>query len=114
MQCILTKWLPGTYTKPIRIKAFCSSGFSVTIDAYSTEYASHTEEAHRIAAEKLRDKMKWKGELIAGQTKDGYCFVFNEKIRNVISELINNPARGRVGSNDAGIITDEQLNSFIK
>lgn len=76
MQAILTKWLAGTNTKPNRLKAYCGSGYSVTLGANSTQWASHDVRAHKHVAELLKDKMKWEGELLGGQTKEGYAFVF--------------------------------------
>ena len=75
MQAIKTKWIAGTNTKPNRIKAYCVSG-SFTIGADSTQFSSHDERAHLVAAKGLQDKLKWKGELLGGDTKEGFCFVF--------------------------------------
>ena len=76
MQAIETKYLPATNTKGNRIKATTASGKSHTIP-YPGEY--DTEKAHRIAANLLKEKMDWTGELIGGATKAGYAWVFKPK-----------------------------------
>jgi hypothetical protein len=75
VQAILTKRIPGTYTKPNRIKAYCQVD-SVTLGTDSMPWASHDERAHKHVAELLRDKLKWEGDLLGGSTKEGFAFVF--------------------------------------
>lgn len=73
MKAIITKYFGPTNTRGSRIKATDGDRCSITIP-YPHELDS--EEAHRKAAEALRDKMKWKGELIAGWIKNDCVFVF--------------------------------------
>jgi len=73
MKAILTKYFGPGNSKGTRIKAWELDGHCVF---YSYNYALSSEANHRSAAEKLRDKMGWSGELVAGGTKDGYAFVF--------------------------------------
>jgi len=73
MKTILTKYLGPTNNRGSRIKAHDSDHNQVTLP-YRFELDS--EQMHRRAAEALRDKMGWTGELIAGGTRDGYVFVF--------------------------------------
>ncbi len=73
MKAISTKYLPATNTKGSRIKAYDCDNNSVTLPM---DYRYSGEILHRKAAEALRDKMNWAGELIGGGTKDGYVFVF--------------------------------------
>ena len=73
MKAIITKYLGATNTKGSRIKASDGGRNSVTIP-YPHELDS--EDAHRKAAEALRDKMGWKGKLIAGWVKNDCVFVF--------------------------------------
>jgi len=77
MQAILTKFMPQTNTKPGRIKAYCEAGSVVIGYPYEPD---GQEASHRKAAEALRDKMEWSGELVAGALPDssGYAFVFIE------------------------------------
>ncbi len=73
MKAISTKYIGPTNTRGSRIKAFDCDNNAVTIP-YPYELSG--EDVHRKAAEALRDKMGWTGELIGGGTKDGYVFVF--------------------------------------
>jgi hypothetical protein len=81
---ILTKFLGPTNTKPARVKAYTANGQNLVIGYHSAE----TSNPHREAAESLRDKMGWKGDLIEGGTADGCAFVFappSETKRKLIS-----------------------------
>ena len=78
MIAICTKYIGPTESKPSRVKAYAPDGQSVTLSWHSID-KDNTEDVHRVAAETLRDKMQWKGELIAGSTKEGYVFVFTPK-----------------------------------
>jgi hypothetical protein len=40
-----------------------------------------SEQAHRRAAEMLRDRLGWTGELYAGGLADGYAFTFGPEAR---------------------------------
>lgn len=73
MQSITTKFLPATNTKGARIKATATNGKSITIP-YG--HCQRSEQEHRDAAKALRDKLEWKGVMIGGAIKGGYCFVF--------------------------------------
>lgn len=73
MKAIETRYHGPTDHRGARIIASDSDGNRVTI-GYPHELSG--EAVHRKAAEALRDKMGWTGELIAGGTKHGYCFVF--------------------------------------
>jgi len=69
-QAIVTKFLSPTNTKGTRIKATCAAG-SLTLN---WEYEESSEENHRLAAQKLRDRLGWSGSLISGCLPDGnYC-----------------------------------------
>lgn len=75
MKAIGTKYLPATDYKGSRIKATDFDGNTLTI-SYPGELFG--EDVHRKAAEGLRDKMGWAGDLVAGATDKGYVFVFVE------------------------------------
>lgn len=73
MKAIVTKYHGPTDTRGARITADDGDGNRITI---SYPYELSGEDVHRKAAEALRDKMGWTGNLIGGATKDGYAFVF--------------------------------------
>lgn len=73
MKAIETRYLGPTNTRGSRITATEPDGKRLTI-SYPHELSG--EAVHRKAAEALRDKLGWKGELVGGATKHGYCFVF--------------------------------------
>lgn len=73
MKTIQTKYFGPTSYRGSRIKAFDCDNNSITI---SYPYELSGEDVHRKAAETLRDKMGWKGELLGGSLRDGYVFVF--------------------------------------
>lgn len=73
MKAIQTKYLPATGRRGSRIKAFDADGNSITLPL---DHGLNQDARHRQAAEALRDKMGWKGELIQGGLKDGEVFVF--------------------------------------
>lgn len=73
MKAISTKYRGPTDTRGGRIIASDSDNNRVTIP-YPHELNS--DDAHRKAAEALREKMGWTGELIEGGTKGGSVFVF--------------------------------------
>lgn len=76
MKAIETRYFGPTDRRGARIKATDGDGNNVTI---SYPYELSGEAVHRQAAEALRDKMQWKGELVGGSTKRGYCFVFVDR-----------------------------------
>lgn len=73
MKAIETKYLSATDHKGSRIKAYDCDRNSITIP-YPHELSG--EAVHQKAAEALRDKMGWKGQLVGGSTRKGYVFVF--------------------------------------
>jgi len=73
MKAITTKYHGPTNTRGSRITASDLDGNRITI-SYPHELSG--EAVYRAAAEALREKMGWKGELIGGAVKDGYVFVF--------------------------------------
>ncbi len=74
MQAIETRYICPTNTRGARIKATAAAG-SVTI-SYPHELSGQA--VHRKAAEALRDKFGWNGELLGGQLADGdYVFVLD-------------------------------------
>jgi hypothetical protein len=76
MIAIETRLLPSTNYKPSRLVATTANGQRLVMSAHHDTLTESDERNHRRAAEALRDKMGWKGELIAGGTKAGYAFVF--------------------------------------
>lgn len=72
-KAISTRYRGATNTRGSVIIASDSDNNRVSIP-YPHELNS--DDAHRKAAESLRDKMGWKGELIEGGTKTGRVFVF--------------------------------------
>ena len=76
-QAIVTKYLSPTDVRGARIKAFCDGG-SITI---GYDHSLSSEDAHRKAAEALRERMKWTGELIQAGLPKGYVFVFTPVAR---------------------------------
>ena len=73
MKAIETHYLGATNFKPSRVVASDGDGNRIIMSWPSRDT---TEAAHRVAAEALRDKMGWAGELVGGATKRGYTFVF--------------------------------------
>ena len=54
-QAIITKWIGPTNTRGSKIKARCAGG-SVTLHY---DDALNLDENHRVAAQRLREKMQW-------------------------------------------------------
>lgn len=98
MKAIMTRALGPTAHRPARITAFDMDGNRVTIKRQEAHEVRFTltspvlptarglaediwEIPHRLAAEALRAKMKWRGarSLVAGGIKGGYVFVFTER-----------------------------------
>lgn len=82
MQAILTKYHGPTNTKPARITAYCAGG-KVRV---SYEHELTTDDAHRRAAMRLIEKMKWeylfeRHQLAQGglPNGNGEAFVWVEK-----------------------------------
>jgi hypothetical protein len=78
MKAIETRYVGPTNFRGSRVIASDGDGNKTTIP-YPYELSG--EAVHRKAAEALRDKMEWKGDLISGWTKRGYVFVFAEDKR---------------------------------
>lgn len=78
MQTITTKYVSPTATSGAKIRATSTGGDKVTVPYnYNDEKLGHVE-----AAQKLKDKLGWKGEMVGGNIKDGYVFVFvNDDLR---------------------------------
>jgi hypothetical protein len=72
---IAVEYLPPTNTKGSRLKAFDNNGNSITI-GYPFEYSGI--QAARVAAEKLMNKMNWKGTLVEGSLEEVYVFIIIE------------------------------------
>lgn len=75
MVAIRTRYVGATSTKPARIKADAGMGRKVMV-SYHIGEAEETCDAHARAARALCAKFDWTGDMIAGGTEDGYCFVF--------------------------------------
>ena len=73
MKAIETHYLEPTNVRGSRIIAEDCDGNRVTI-GYPHELSG--EAVHAKAAEALKVKMGWDGQLIGGATRRGYCFVF--------------------------------------
>lgn len=73
MVAIEVKYLGPTNNKGSRYKAYTGNGQALTVNA---NYALNPEENAEMAAIKLRNKMKWNGNLVGGSTKSGWVFVF--------------------------------------
>lgn len=73
MKAIITKYLPATNTRGARIKAKDGDNNNITL---SRSYDLDIDDDFRRAAEALRDKMNWKGDLIQGSFKTYDVFVF--------------------------------------
>jgi hypothetical protein len=74
MQAIETRFIGPTDYRGARIKATAGGGATLTI-AYDYE-----GNEHRKAAEALRDKLGWTGELIEGSTTRGNVYVFAPEV----------------------------------
>lgn len=73
-QAIIVTYHGPTYARGSRLFARCDAG-RLSIP-YPSE-ANAGEDAHRIAAEALRDRLGWRGHLIGGGLPDGrWVFVF--------------------------------------
>ena len=73
MKAITTKYLGPTNFRGSRIKAFDLDNNSVTLFYH---HAWDSQENHRRAAETLKAKMGWSGNLVCGCIKNGMVWVF--------------------------------------
>lgn len=93
-KAIETVYHGHTETKPARVVATDSDNNRIIItDDHHSHVGLDSEQGHRRAAEALRDKMGWTGELIGGGTKRGYVWVFlpDERImfeQSAITQLV--------------------------
>lgn len=80
-QAIVTRYLPGTATKPSRIKAHCRAGQLIV--SYDDSYDNG--ENHRLAASKLIAQLGWDdaryfGEWVGGVLPNqDYAWTLREK-----------------------------------
>ena len=73
MQTIQTKTIAATDTKGQRAKAISASGESVTMPfRYDYTYRQNA----LLAATALCHKLGWTGELVEGNTKEGFVYVW--------------------------------------
>ena len=75
MQTIMTKYLGPTDTKGPRVKAMTSSGHRGSTYTVGWDHSLDVEGNHADAAQKLLDKLGWRGEWRMGSTDRGYVFV---------------------------------------
>jgi hypothetical protein len=73
MQAITTKYHGPTNTRGARISATSASGIRATI-GYPHELDG--EAVHRAAVVELCRRLDWHGELVPGETKTGYVYVW--------------------------------------
>lgn len=78
MKAITTRFYGATPTKPARIVARAEGVKPLTMGDGLDGGRFPFVEAHRAAAEALRDRMGWKGALVEGTLPDSTtrCFVF--------------------------------------
>lgn len=82
MKAIQTRYLPCTNTRGSRIKAWAEGGHSVTIP-YPQELSG--EDVHRLAADKLCDKLGWSKDLVGGGLPNGdYAFCFRQGFARLV------------------------------
>jgi hypothetical protein len=84
MKAILTKVLPSTNTKPYRIKALIHGekhrdNIIVTQGQLENAGVETTtgEDAHRYAAQKLAEKIEWKGVFASAYLAGNYVHLFD-------------------------------------
>ncbi len=75
MTAIDVRYVGPTDTKPARLIAESGNGHRLIVSRHRWNDLDG-EALFRKAAEALRDRMGWTGELVGGGTKRGYCFVF--------------------------------------
>lgn len=73
MQAIECKYVGPTDHRGSRIQARAGDHRLTVPYPYDVD---DSEAQYRVAAEALRDKLGWTGELIGGGTRTGYVFVF--------------------------------------
>ena len=70
MQMIKISFLPCTNTKPARVKASISSGLSETVSLYAED------EPVKLAVERLKERLGWKGKMVRGTFGENDYFTF--------------------------------------
>lgn len=75
MKAIRTRYIAATNVKPSRIRATDGDSNTVTI-TYNTDL--DTDDAHKLAATTLCEKMKWSTDLIGGGFKNDSYWVFRD------------------------------------
>ena len=75
MQTIMTKYLGPTDTKAPRVKAMTSSGHRGSTYTVEWDDSIDVEGNHADAAQKLLDRLGWRGEWRMGAMDRGYVFV---------------------------------------
>ncbi len=75
MQTIMTKYLGPTDIKAPRVKAMTSSGHRGSTYTVEWDDSLNIEGNHADAAQKLLDKLGWRGEWRMGAMDRGYVFV---------------------------------------
>jgi hypothetical protein len=84
MIAIQTKYLPATYTRGSRIKAYTCDGHAVTVPY---DYALSSDKLHFEAVRALVEKYKLDWDLSNmryGAVVNGYVFCFDAAIRNIV------------------------------
>ena len=83
MQTITTYFLGPTDYRPSRVVAKSAAGHKITL---SWEHALNPEKNHGAAALALMAKLKWTGELVAGDNEDGsMSWVFLNDVASRVS-----------------------------
>ena len=75
MQTISTKYFGPTNTRGPRVKAMTSSGHRGSTYTVEWDDSLDVEGNHAAAAQKLLDKIGWRGEWRMGAMDRGYVFV---------------------------------------
>lgn len=90
-QAIVTKFIGATSFRGVRIGARCGDG-KLTIEYWNDV---GVDENHWRAAEELRERLGWSGELKGGVMANGdYCWVLVPAPREVRCKLADCPDRG--------------------
>lgn len=95
---IATEYFGPGNTRGARIKASVIDGDRIQKSiSVSYPHELNTDEAHLFAAEKMRDKMGWSGDLIGVGTRKGYVFGF-KAFSNIRRNPSPRPHRGIVAA----------------
>jgi hypothetical protein len=90
-QAISTEYFGPTNTRGSRIVARADAG-SISVPY---EHGLGLFENHQAAARAFAKKFNWKGRLVGGGTKKGYCFVFVELGKQSTEIMDVNPLHRR-------------------